>query len=70
MRFYKRASDGTWHVDFWHNGRRVRTSTGTADRQSAREWAERYKAQLWRAERLGERPAVTWDAAVLEWLVS
>lgn len=68
MRFFRRRPNGPWHVDFWHNGRRFRPSTGTTTLQEAKEWAERHKAALWRARRLGERPVVTWDQAVVEWV--
>ena len=52
----------------WHQAWRVRKSTGTTDRREAQEYADRLKAELWRYARLGERPAITWDAAVLDWL--
>lgn len=68
MRFYRRVDSGPWWVDFWHAARRVRRSTGTTNRQAAQEWADRVKSDLWRSDRLGERPAVTWDTAVLAWL--
>ena len=68
MRFYRRKPEGPWHVDFWHNGRRFRPSAGTRDIKKAKEWAERHKAALWRADRLDERPTVTWDQAVVEWV--
>jgi integrase len=68
MRFYRRKAEGPWHVDFWHNARRFRPSTGTTDIKKAKEWAERHKAALWRADRLDERPTVTWDQAVFEWV--
>ena len=60
MRFYRRKPEGPWQVDFWHNGRRFRPSTDTTDIKKAKEWAERHKAALWRADRLDERPTVTW----------
>jgi integrase len=68
MRFYRREEGGPWWVDFWHAGRRIRRSSGTPDRQDAQEWADQVKAELWRNDRLGERPSVTWDTAVLDWL--
>ena len=68
MRFYRRKPEGPWHVDFWHNGRRFRPSTGTTNIKEAKEWAERHKAALWRADRLDERPTVTWGQAVVEWV--
>ena len=68
MRLYRRVPDGPWWADFWHNGRRVRRSSGTTRKADAQRWAEESKAGLWRTTRLGERPVVTWDEAVLEWL--
>src|SRR3954470_10573115 len=68
MRFFRRSDAEPWWCDFWHQGRRVRKSTGTTNRREAQEYAERFKAELWRRARLGERPAITWDAAVLDWL--
>ena len=68
MRLFRRSDADVWWCDFWHQGRRVRKSTGTTDRREAQEYADRLKAQLWRHARLGERPTVTWDAAVLDWL--
>lgn len=68
MRLFRRSDADAWWCDFWHQGRRTRKSTGTADRREAHEYADRLKAELWRRARLGERPAVTWDAAVLDWL--
>jgi integrase len=66
MRIYRNGEN--WWCDFRHQGRRIRRSTGTSDRKAAQEYADRLKATLWRAEKLGERPAVTWDAAVIAWL--
>lgn len=68
MRIYRRAPGGALWVDFWHDGERIRRSAGTADRRQAQEYGDRLKAQYWRTDRIGERPAVTWDAAVLDWL--
>jgi integrase len=66
VRLYRRG--GIWWADFWHKGRRVRRSSGTADEVAAREWADTLKADLWREAKLGERRPVTWDEAVLEFL--
>lgn len=70
MRVYRRFDGGPWWVDFWHAGRRVRKSAGTTDRQAAQEFGDRLKADLWRESRLGDRPAVSWDNAVLDWLAA
>lgn len=66
MRLYRRGA--IWWADFWHQGRRVRRSSFTADETAAREWADTLKASLWRESKLGERPRVSWDTAVLDWL--
>src|SRR5512141_1728888 len=68
IRLFRRSEADSWSCDFWHQGRRVRRSTGTTDRREAQEYADGLKAKLWRHARLGERPAVTWDTAVLDWL--
>ena len=68
MRIYRRIPNGPWWCDFWHAGERIRRSAGTTDKEAAKRWADELKASLWRADRLGERPSVTWDAAVLNWL--
>lgn len=66
MRLYRRGD--VWWADFWHQGRRVRRSSGTVEEAAAREWADTLKASLWRESRLGERRSVSWDEAVLSWL--
>ncbi|MDP1708818.1 MAG: site-specific integrase [Gammaproteobacteria bacterium] len=50
------------------NGRRIRQSTETEDKQQAQEYHDRLKADLWRVESLGERPQYTWKEAVVKWL--
>lgn len=68
MRIYRRSPGATLWCDFWHDGKRIRRSTGTKDRRQAQEYGDRIKAQFWREDRIGDRPSVTWDAAVLDWL--
>lgn len=66
MRLYRRGE--IWWADFWHQGRRIRRSSFTSDETAAREWRDTLKASLWREAKLGERPSVSWDTAVLDWL--
>lgn len=66
MRLYRRGD--VWWADFWHQGKRVRRSSGTADEVAANEWADTLKAGLWREAKLGERRSVSWDEAVIAWL--
>lgn len=48
-------------------GEEVRESTGTSDPKEAQEYHDRRRADLWRAQRLGER-RVDWDQAALAWV--
>jgi len=70
MRLYKRKSDGTgaWWFCFSHRGKPVRKTAGTEDKQAAQEYADGYRAALWRVARLNQRPEVMWDVAASDWL--
>ena len=65
MGVYKRGD--VWWIDFTTtNGRRVRESSGTQDRQQAQELHDRLKVRSWEEERLGVKPDRSWkEAAVL-----
>lgn len=66
---YKRGNSNIWWMDFVDpSGRRVRRSTGTADKVAAQELHDRIKGESWRQSRLKETPARTWDEAALRWL--
>ena len=67
MSLFKRA-DVYW-VDIRHRGRRIRKSTGTIELASAQEFHDQVKADLWRIEKLGDRPRKTWKDAVMRWLL-
>ncbi len=68
-KLYKRGTSPHWFVDFGtHNGQRTRQSAGTEDRKQAEEFAKHRQTELWRAEKLDQQPAVTWDHAVIEWV--
>ncbi|CAE6713735.1 Tyrosine recombinase XerC [Paraburkholderia nemoris] len=66
MSIRKREGSDLWHVDIrTPGGKRIRQTTGTANRKEAQEYHDKLKHELWRIERMGERPAHTWnDAAV------
>ncbi|NEG85044.1 tyrosine-type recombinase/integrase [Pantoea agglomerans] len=49
-------------------GKRIKESLGTEDRKQAQELHDRRKAELWRIERLGDFPDVTFEEACLRWL--
>lgn len=60
----------TWYIDFvTPSGKRVRCSAGTADKTQARELHDKLKAESWRVDKLGEKPAYTWDDAVTKFLL-
>lgn len=59
----------TWHYSFTApNGQRVRKSARTDDKKQASELAAKHYNDLWRQQKLGERPEYTWQQAVVEWL--
>lgn len=64
MALWKRA--GRYYVDFTApDGSRVRHATGTTDRQKAKEYHGRLKAELWDQVRLKQKPRRSWDEAAV-----
>ena len=64
---YKRGD--TWYADFTTgNGKRIRRTLGTTDKQAAEELHDKLKYQQWRIDRIGEKPKHTWDEACIRWL--
>ena len=63
---YRRGS--TWWIELSAHGRRIRESSGTADKKAAQEYHEKRKGEIWRQAKLGEAPPVTWGQAVKKWL--
>jgi integrase len=68
MRLFERDNGDNWWFQFNHHGRQIRRSAGTSDREAAQEHADRFKANLWRQDKLGDAPAVRWEEAALAWL--
>ena len=67
MSLYRRET--VWWVRFTTpTGQRVRHSTGTADKKQAQEFHDRLKAELWKVQKLGERPRRQWQEAVVRWM--
>ena len=59
----------TWWTSFTApDGKRIRCSTGTANRKAAQEFEDKLKAEHWRVTKLGERPRHTWQQAAVKWL--
>jgi integrase len=64
-----RKRGGIWWIDaVAPHGERVRRTTGTANKALAQEFHDRFKADLWRIAKLGEKPRRTWNDAVVRWL--
>lgn len=49
-------------------GKRIKKSLGTEDRKQAQELHDRRKDELWRIERPGDFPDVTFEEACMRWL--
>ncbi len=69
MSLYKRKDSPNWWVKITHSGQCLQQSTGTSNREKAREYHDKLKAALWEQERLGARPSHCWNEAVVRYLV-
>lgn len=68
MSLYKRGR--IWWCEFTAKGfPKTQESTGTSDRQAAKEYHDRRAAELWRQRRLGDRPRVAFADAAADWLI-
>jgi integrase len=64
-----RKRGGIWWIDVYApSGERVRRTTETANKALAQEFHDRFKAQLWRIDKLDEKPQRIWNEAVVRWL--
>jgi integrase len=66
MSLYRRGR--IWWIELSAKSGRVRESSGTADKREAQEYHEKRKGEIWRQDKLGESPPVTWGEAVVKWL--
>ncbi len=67
MAIYKRGN--TWWMRITSpSGQRIRKSTGTQTKEYAQEFHDRFKADLWRYEKLSDKPERTWEEATVMWL--
>ena len=67
MSIYRRGN--MWWVRFTTpGGQLVRQSAQTEDKQAAREYHDKLKAESWRVAKLGQKPTRTWDEAAYRWL--
>lgn len=69
MSIFKHPQSGKWWLDFTPpGGKRIKRSTGTADKKDAQEFHDRLKAESWRIAKLGEHVDRLFDDAALEFL--
>lgn len=67
MSLRKRGS--VWWITFTSpNGERVRRSAGTGNKAQAQELHDKLKAEIWRLDKLGDKPRRIWQDAVVRWL--
>lgn len=58
-----------WYASYsLPGGKRIKESLGTADKRQAQELHDKRKAELWRVDRLGDYPDVTFEEACLRWI--
>lgn len=58
-----------WHYSFTTpNGEHLTLSSKTTDKQLASELAAKHYHDIWRQQKLGEKPEYTWKEAVTAWL--
>ena len=58
-----------WYASYsLPGGKRIKESLGTKDKRQAQELHDKRKAELWRVEKLGDLPDVTFEEACLRWL--
>jgi integrase len=69
MSLYRRANSPYWWIRFQLDGREVRASTGTEDREQAEELERHARDSVWRQVKLGEKPPYLWTDARKRWLV-
>lgn len=67
MALYRRG-EVYWVSFTGPDGRRVQRSTRTKERLKAQELHDKWKADVWRVVKLGEKPRRTWQEAVVRWL--
>jgi integrase len=56
-----------WQTNFSIGGQRIRKSTGTGDKQKAKEYEIKLKNDLWQQQKLGITKPRKWEEAVIRW---
>ncbi|EPU3839107.1 site-specific integrase [Providencia stuartii] len=59
----------TWYADITiPGGKRIKQSLGTEDKRQAQELHDRLRADLWRVDKLGDYPDITFEEVCVRWL--
>jgi hypothetical protein len=59
----------TWWIEFSApNGARVRRSAQTDHKAEAQEFHDKLKSEVWRIQKMGDRPRRIWQDAAIRWL--
>ncbi len=59
----------TWYADITiPGGQRIKQSLGTEDKRQAQELHDKLRADLWRVDKLGDYPDITFEEACVRWL--
>ena len=67
MSLRKRGS--VWWIDIaTPSGERVRRSAETGNKAQAQELHDKLKSEVWRIQKLGDRPRRIWQDAAVRWL--
>jgi len=66
MALYQR--EGTWWLDIFHQGKRIRQSAGTEIKEDAQRVHDQVKYELWMVKKTKSIPDKTWMDAVVRWL--
>jgi integrase len=70
MSLYKRRTSPNWQYKLYppNGGPPVQGSTGTSNKEQAKEFYDRLKVELWNQARLGRKPRYTWNDAVIRYV--
>lgn len=60
--------DGIWYITGTFNGKRIRQSLETRDRQTAEELRAQYEAKLWKRHTYGEEAVRTFEEAAISYM--
>lgn len=68
MSIYRRKGTPNWWISISVAGRKTRRTTGTEDRDKAKEFEKSERERLWRVHKLGDTGYVRWTEAAARWL--